>query len=60
MCLSVVFMSLLIGFRVAFPTAAVASNGRMTVDELEKVWKEAVMACFKVLFQHLLGGLKKS
>jgi hypothetical protein len=35
-------------------------NGRMIVNyELERMWKEAVMACFKVLSQHMAGGTKK-
>jgi hypothetical protein len=25
-------------------------------DELERMWKEVVMVCFKVLFQHFTGG----
>jgi hypothetical protein len=33
----------------------------MTVNyELERMWKELGMAYFKVLFHHLLGGLRKS
>jgi hypothetical protein len=35
----------------------IASNERMIVNnELESMWKEAVMAQFKVLSRHLPGG----
>jgi hypothetical protein len=35
----------------------VVSNKRMIVNnELERMWKEAVMASFKVLSKHLPGG----
>jgi hypothetical protein len=38
-------------------TDYILSNERMTVNnELERMWKEAVVAQFKVLSQHLLGG----
>jgi hypothetical protein len=37
-------------------TGYIASNGRLIVNgELKKKQKEAVMACFKVLSQHLTG-----
>jgi hypothetical protein len=29
-------------------------------DELERMWKEAIMACFKVLSQHLCGEIDES
>jgi hypothetical protein len=29
------------------------------VDELEMIWKKAVIACFKLLFQHLHKLTKK-
>jgi hypothetical protein len=29
-------------------------------DELERIWKEAVMACFKVLSHTCLEGLRKA
>jgi hypothetical protein len=28
-------------------------------DELERMWKEVVMACFKALSLYLLGGTKE-
>jgi hypothetical protein len=37
----------------------VASNDRM-IYELERPWKEATVALFKVLTQHLPEGLKKT
>jgi hypothetical protein len=37
----------------------IALNGRMSMnDELEGMWKAAVMICFKVSSQHLLEGTK--
>jgi hypothetical protein len=29
-------------------------------DELESIWKEAVMACFKILSWHILGGTEEN
>jgi hypothetical protein len=37
------------------------SNGRVTEnEELEKIWKEAAEAYFKVLFKHLPGGAEEN
>jgi hypothetical protein len=33
---------------------------RLVNNELERVWKEAVVAQFKVLSQHLTGGIEKT
>jgi hypothetical protein len=39
----------------------VVLNCRMTVsDEWERIWKKVVMACFKVLSNICLEGLKKT
>jgi hypothetical protein len=39
----------------------IASNERMIVNnELERKWKEAVVAQFKVLSRHLPGGTKEN
>jgi hypothetical protein len=32
----------------------------MAVNELERMWKEAVMVKFKVLYQHLPGGTEEN
>jgi hypothetical protein len=29
-------------------------------NELERMWKEAVVTCFKVLYRHLPGGTEKN
>jgi len=29
-------------------------------DELERMWKEVVVASFEIIFQHLLEGLRKT
>jgi hypothetical protein len=39
----------------------VASNGMVTVnDELERMWKKVIMACFMVLSQNLPGGIEEN
>jgi hypothetical protein len=30
------------------------------IDELERIWKEAVLALFKVLSRHLSGGTEEN
>jgi hypothetical protein len=35
-----------------------ALNGRSIKDELQSMWKYTAMAHIKVLFQHLLAGMK--
>jgi hypothetical protein len=36
--------------------AAVQDIGQIKENELERIWKEAVMACFKLLSWHMPGG----
>jgi hypothetical protein len=39
----------------------VSLNGRMTVnDKLERIWKEKITACFKVLHQHYSEEIDKN
>jgi hypothetical protein len=51
---------------VYLTTFAVAQNqlrwmiGLLMNNELERVWKETVIAVFKVLFRHLPGGTEES
>jgi hypothetical protein len=35
---------------------SIASNVRMTGNELERIWKEVITAYFKVVSRHLPGG----
>jgi hypothetical protein len=42
-------------------TEMFASNGRMILDdELEWMWMEAVLSCFKVILQSLFEGTEKN
>jgi hypothetical protein len=38
-----------------------ALQGRVTVNtDLERMWKEVVVACFQVLYQHLPGVVERT
>jgi hypothetical protein len=51
---------LFLGYITVFSTVNSLNGGLIRNGEIERIWKDAVMAYYNILFQKLPGGLWKS